>query len=69
MLQNDQKANPILRIRSKSPAAKEMNSPMSLRANFEDEAPSSDEELNCNTILEQSTRSIELNKVHNYTNV
>ena len=40
---------------------------MSLRANFEDEAPSSDEELNCKTILEESTRSIELNKVHNYT--
>ena len=62
--QGTNKANPIVRIRSKSP---HLMSPISLRANFDEDQmmeESADEELACEAVLDQSSRSIELNKVY-----
>ena len=54
--------NPIVRIRTESAKSKVMNSPVNLRASFGDSA-TSDEELNCESVLETSNLSCEMNKV------
>lgn len=59
--ENNRKANPIVRIRSQSPQTANLMSPVNLRASFGD-SESTDEELTCTAVLDQSTRSIELNK-------